>query len=235
MLIMPDYLEVANEWGFWIIGIVMVSIVVFQSIIFMKKAWFTGLEMGLRPEQLKSGLRSAVISSLGPSFAVLIGMVALIAIIGAPMAWMRLSVIGAVMYEGYAAECGAQVLGTSVGSEGYGVLEFANSLWVIALGSCGWLLITGLFTHKLDGLRSRIVGKRQDLLPVISIGAILGAFGFQVSKALVTIGRPSIAAIVAALTMVVMQIVADKLGKRWLKEWSLGVAMALGMFSAVLF
>ncbi len=229
-----EYLKVANETGMWIISIVIVSIVVFQALLFMKKAWSTGLEMGLRAEQMKSGIRSAVITSIGPSFAVLIGMVALVALIGAPLAWMRLSVIGAVMYESYAAECGAQAMGTTIGGAGYGLAGFANSLWVIALGACGWLLISGLFTHKLDDLRKRIVGDRQYLLPVISVGAILGAFGFQVSKALMTFGRPSIAAIAGALSMIAMHVFADRFGKRWLKEWSLGVAMVLGMFFAVI-
>ncbi len=230
-----EYLAIANDFGFWVIAVFMVMIVVFQSVLFMRKAWSTGLEMGLEAKQMKAGLRSAVITSLGPSFAVLIGMVALVALIGAPLAWMRLSVIGAVMYEGYAAECGAQVLGTTVGAGDYGLVGFANSLWVIALGSCGWLLIAGLFTHKLDDLRMRIVGDRQDLLSVVSVGAILGAFGFQVSKALVTLSRPAVAAVVGALVMVIMNLVAKHSGKRWLKEWSLGVAMVLGMFSAVFF
>lgn len=230
-----EYLEIANnDFGFWVIGVLMVSIVVFQSILFMKKAWVTGQEMGIEVDRLKSGLRSALITSIGPAFAVLIGMVALIVLIGAPLAWMRLSVIGAVMYEGYAAEMGAQALGTTVGGEGYGLLGFANSLWVISLGCCGWLLIAGLFTHKLDDLRIRVVGKRQDLMPVISVAAILGAFGFQVSKALVVLGRPTISAIAAMLTMVLIQLVATKTGKIWMKEWSMGIAMVSGMFFAVI-
>lgn len=228
-----DYLTVANSAGLWIISILMVSIVVFQSIVFMQKAFKGGRALGLSDTQLKSSVRSSIITSLGPSFAVLIGLVALMSFIGAPMAWMRLSVIGAVMYETLAAGYGAEAIGQA-GTANLGLLGLSSAMWVMCLGSIGWLIIAGLFTHKLEQVRIYIVRGKEALLPVVTIGAILGAFGYQVSKFVVKIGPGTTAVVVSGVAMVVFGLMAKNPRFNWLKEWSLGFAMVLGMFSAAL-
>jgi len=52
----------------------------------------------------------------------------------------------------------------------------------MALGTCGWLIVSALFTHKLETVRMKIVGGKEALLPVFTICAILGAFGYNVAK-----------------------------------------------------
>ncbi len=229
-----NYLDIANSSGMWIIAFIMVAIVVVQSVIFMKRAFNVGEQIGLSRQQLYSGLRAGIITSIGPSFAVLIGLISLMSLIGGPIAWMRLSVIGAVMYEGLAVNNGAQAMGVTVGGPGYGLVGLASSLWTICLGSIGWLIIVGLFTTKLESLRNYIVKGREDLLPVISVGAVLGAFGYQVSKFIVTIGPGSVAALVSGLCMILFYYSANKFNIGWLKEWSLGFSMVLGMFAAAM-
>ncbi len=229
------YLEMANSFGMWIIALIMVGIVIVQSVIFMTKAYKAGTSVGLSKKQMNSGLRAGIITSLGPSFAVLIGLVSLVSIIGGPMAWMRLSVIGAVMFEGLAVNCGAEALGTTVGAPDFGLVGLASAFWVMCLGSIGWLVITGLFTTKLESMRNYIVRGREQLLPVVSVAAVLGAFGYQVSKFLVKIGPGSIAALISGLSMVACYTIANKRQINWLKEWSLGLSMVVGMFSAALF
>lgn len=229
-----NYLDVANSLGFWIIALIMIAIVVFQSVVFMQKAFKGGRALGLSEKQLTSSVRSAIITSLGPSFAVLIGLVALMSIIGAPMAWMRLSVIGAVMFETLAAGYGAEAIGLKLGSSDLGLLGLSSTFWVMCLGSIGWLIITGLFTHKLEQLRTYVVRGKEALLPVVSIGAVLGAFAYQVSKFVVKIGPGSLAALVSGVAMVVFHLMAKNSKFAWLKEWSLGFAMVLGMLSAAM-
>lgn len=60
--------------------------------------------MGISTEQIKTGAKSAFFASLGPSVAIVISMVGILASIGVPVAWMRLSYIGSVMYELAAAD-----------------------------------------------------------------------------------------------------------------------------------
>lgn len=229
-----NYLEVANTLPFWIIAMVTVSLVLFQSIIFMKKAFKTGKEMGITQDQFNTTIRSSVITSFGPSFAVLIGLVALISLIGSPMAFMRLGVIGAVMFETLAVNAGAEAVGVMTNTPEFGLYAFTNVLWVMCVSSIGWLLITGLFTPKLESFRMKIVGGRNYLLPVLSTAAVLGAFGYQVSKFVVELGPGTMATLVSAITIVIVNLASDKLGIAFLKEWALGIAMVAGMFGAVL-
>jgi hypothetical protein len=228
------YLEVANSLPFWIIAAIMLSIVIFQSVIFMMKAFRTSKAIGMTDQQIKVALRSAIITSIGPSFAVLIGLVALISLIGSPMALMRLGVIGAVMFETLCVNAGAEAVGVVTNTPGFDLYAFSNVMWVMCLASIGWLLIAGLFTPKLEGFRTKLVGGRDYLLPVLSTGAVLGAFGYQVSKFIVDISPGTIAVIVSGAVMVGINILSDKIGAKWLKEWALGISMVLGMFSAAL-
>lgn len=230
-----NYLEVANSLPFWIIAVVMVSVVIFQSVIFMKKAFATGRKIGITEDQFKTTIRSAVITSFGPSFAVLIGLVALISLIGSPMAFMRLGVIGAVMFETLCVDAGAEAVGVVANTPQFDLYAFTNVMWVMCVASIGWLIIAGLFTPKLESFRMKIVGGKNYLLPVLSTGAVLGAFGYQVSKFVVTLGPGTIAVLVSGITIIIVNLLSDKLKIGFLKEWALGLAMIAGMFSAVLF
>ena len=51
---------------------------------------------------------------------------------------------------------------------------FANGVWAMILGSVGWIIVSGLFTHKIDGLRTRLAGGNQKALPIITAAATLG-------------------------------------------------------------
>lgn len=224
----------AGSVGFLIVCIPMVLVTLFQAIFFMKKAWKNGLDIGMPKEKLVRGLRSGTITAIAPSFAVLIALVGLIAIVGPALAWLRLSVIGAIMFEGLAADTALTQMGTAVGDAGYGVDAFACIVWVMAIASSGWLILTGLFTHKLEGIRTKVVAGREYLLPVVSVGACLGCFGYQTSKFVITLSRSTISALVSAAVMIVLTIIANKTKIGWIKEWSLGIAMVCGMFAAVI-
>ena len=115
----------------------------------MRKAYKTGKEMGLSDEQMQSAMRSGAISTVGPSLAVVVAMISLIVSLGAPFAWMRLSVVGSIPFELMAAETGAVAMGTSLGSSTYDVSAFATSVWTCTLGASGWLLICAFLQINL--------------------------------------------------------------------------------------
>ena len=152
-----SYLEIANSTGMWLVCSVIIFVVIFQAAVFMRKAYKTGKEMGLSDEQMQSAMRSGAISTVGPSLAVVVAMISLIVSLGAPFAWMRLSVVGSIPFELMAAETGAVAMGTSLGSSTYDVSAFATSVWTCTLGASGWLLICAFFTDKFDIVRRKAV------------------------------------------------------------------------------
>lgn len=229
-----NYLEVANKPAFWIIAIIMVAVVIIQAVIFMRKAFKTSRNIGITEEQIKTTIRASIITSIGPSFAILIGLVALISLIGSPMAYMRLGVIGAVMFETLCVDAGAEAVGVMANTPEFDLYAFSNVLWVMCVASIGWLLITAFLTPKLETVRAKLVGGKDYLLPILSTGAVLGAFGYQVSKFIVNVGPGTVAVLVSGFVMILINKISDKTGKKWLKEWALSFSMIAGMFSATL-
>lgn len=231
-----SYLTIANSFGMWVSCSFIILVVVFQAAIFMNKAYQTGLDMGLSKAQLIAAMRSGAICTIGPAIAIVVAMVSLIVSLGAPFAWMRLSVIGSVPFELMAAEAGAVAVGTTLGGVGYDLKAFANSVWTCTLGASGWIIVCAVFTDKFDYLRKRAVRGREELIPVLSVGAMIGAFAYFGAPYLAGRGLPStVSYLVGALVMVGLNILADKSKLNWLKEWTLGIAMVCGMFAALLF
>lgn len=225
---------IANSFGFWLACSPLVFILIFQTIIFMKKAWKQGVKIGLEKKRMKRGIRSSVISSIGPALSILITLVGLIAVVGSALAWMRLSVIGSIMFEGIAAENALSAMGTAVGDSAYTPDALAAIVFVMALSSGGWLLTSATFTPKLDKIRMKAVGGKEELLPIFTIGAVLGAFAFQASKYIVKVNKSTVAVIAGFISMVILNWLAQKLEKKFIKEWALGISMVVAMLTTTL-
>lgn len=114
-----NYLDYANSPLMWAAAALAVAVVVFQSILFMKRSMKAASESALTTDQVHKAIKSSVISSIGPSVVILVTMISLLVTMGAPVAWMRLSFIGSVNYEAMAAGFGAQAMGKTLQTNGY--------------------------------------------------------------------------------------------------------------------
>lgn len=228
------YLEAANSVGMWLAVLPMIAVMLFQAVLFMIKAYRTGYSMGLTKKKLQRGIRVGAVTAMGPSFSLLVGLAALITLIGAPMAWMRINSIGGVVFATLASNNGAEVMGVELGGPDYDLPALSSSIWVLCLGSLGWMASAAVFTHRMEAVRARIVQGREYMLPVLSIGGILGAFAFHVSKYLAEFGPATVAALTSGITMIIVIKISNSYKIGWLKEWALGVAMLTGMFTAAL-
>lgn len=231
---MGNYLDIANSPWMWISAIPVVLMAGFQGLIFIKKSLNAAKvkAVDLTKEQCTTAFRVGAISAIGPALSVFVVMVALIAVIGGPMSWLRLSIIGAAPTELTAATMGAEAMGVEFGGAEYDVTAFASSVWVMTLNGIGWLLFCGLFTHKLDGLQNRVAGGDTALMGVIASAAVLGTAGYLLSSHLLAGGPSFRAGIVSAIAMIVLEKFADNMPK--LKEFTLGIAMVIGMVAAVI-
>ena len=231
---MGSYLEIANSPWMWVAAIPVVVVTAIQGFIFAKKAINaskTGA-VNLTGEQCRKAFKVGAISAIGPAVSVFIVMIALIAVIGAPMAWLRLSIIGAAPTELTAATMGAKAMGVEFGSPEYNLTTFASSVWTMSLNGIGWLLFCGLFTHKLGGLQDKVAGGDKKLMGVISTAAVLGTAGYLLSGHVLAGGPRLIAGIVAAIAMAVLERASNNMPT--LKEYNLGIAMIIGMAAAVI-
>ena len=230
-----DYLKMANHPFMWIASALAVSIVIIQSVVFFKKSIVAAREVGIEKIQVKSAIKSSAISSIGPSIVILVGMISLLVSMGGPISWMRLSFIGSVNYELMAAGFGAEAMGAKLGA-GMNPMVFATSIWVMVLGSLGWLIFTLLFTDKMDKVNHLLSSGNEKLVPIISSCAMLGAFAYLASgnyitgEGTVTVTSPSaVATTVGCLVMMVLCKIAKDKNIQWIKEWALSISMFSGM------
>ena len=89
-----DYMKIANSPLLWLSCGLCVGLVFIQSGIFVKKSLSTSKTLGISNAQIKSAVKSSFTSSIGPSLAILAGMVSLLVAMGGPISWFRLSYIG---------------------------------------------------------------------------------------------------------------------------------------------
>ncbi|MBU5438742.1 DUF5058 family protein [Tissierella sp. MSJ-40] len=229
-----DYLQIANSIPMWIAAGLAISLVLFQAFIFAKKSYETGKEIGLTEVQMKSAMKSSFIMSLGPSLIILTGLLSLLVTVGGPMAWMRLSFIGSVMFELMAVGFGAEAVGVKMGIDPMTNIAFANAIWTMILGSVGWIIFATLTADKMDKVQTKFSKGDNGLIKIISIAAMLGSFGSLVSGHLLAMNKNTIAAIAGGLIMLILSPLADKKNIKWLKEWGMTIALFGGMILAVI-
>lgn len=228
-----EILKIANDLGIWIVAAPVVILTAIQALIYSKLARSTAIELGIPDEKCKTAFHTGLITAIGPSIAIFIVMVGMMSVVGGPLSWLRLSIIGAAPTELTAAKTGADALGVQFGGPDYDINALATSWWTMGINGCGWLIAVGLFTHKLEGIRIKMGGGDAKWLAVLSSAAMLGVFGYLNSGSIKAGGGSLISVIGGAIAMVALLKIAQKYPK--LKEYSLGIAMLFGMFVAVLF
>ncbi|PKM64748.1 MAG: hypothetical protein CVU96_01310 [Firmicutes bacterium HGW-Firmicutes-20] len=133
----------------YVIGAVMICFVLFQSLYFLKKAYDRGLEIGLSEHQLKEIIRSSAFFSVVPSVPILIGLITLIPIFGSVVIpWIRLSVLGSVSYESYAANAIRNAAG--VDSLFSDPIAFSTAVWTMTISIMAGLVTLILFYRKYE-------------------------------------------------------------------------------------
>ena len=113
-----------------------------QAVIFAKNAYGAGKKIGLTEEQMKKAIKSSAITSIGQSIVILSGMLSLLISVGGPMAWVRLSLIGSVMFESIAAGLGTAAVGVKLGVDPMTPVALTMAIWTMILRSIGWIIFS---------------------------------------------------------------------------------------------
>ncbi len=222
-----DYLSIANSLAMWICVVPAISLVVVQAGIFAKKAYGSGLAIGMTKKQLNSAIRSSALSSFGPSLAILSGLLALLGIAGGPVAWMRLSYIGNVMFESMAFNFGVTASGAS--SDAMTAQAFVNGVWVMITGSLGWIICSILFTDKMDKVQNKLSGGNPTIMGLIAGGAMIGGMASLSAQYVIQLNRNALACVCGAAIMAIIYLANSKKQIGWVREWALTIALLGGM------
>jgi hypothetical protein len=181
---------------------------------------------------MKEAARSSFFASLGPSIVIVSGMVSLLASVGGPLAWMRLAFIGSVMYELPAADRAATAAGCQLGTSNMTEAAFANAAWVMTAGCLGWILVSALFTDKMETLRDKVTGGNMDAVIALTAGGGVGGFGYMVAQRMMPFGATNAnmwSAIAGFIVMLFMNFYIQKTKAKWAQQFGMTIAMFAGM------
>lgn len=222
-------MNLASSNMVWMIALLVIGVVIFQAVIFFRIAKKVAPTVGLSSKDVTRAARTGFISSLGPSFGIAIVIISLISILGPPVTLMRIGIVGSAATETAAAQIGANAFGVELGGEGFNAQAFTTMVWTMCLGGMGWLLFTLFFTKSLGKTEKVIRKKNPKAMAVVSLAAMLGAFGYLLTEQMVNGVNYAGAAIISLAIMVIIMTIADRFNISWLREWSLGISMVCGM------
>lgn len=124
--------EIMNSWWMYLLGAILTIFVLGSSGFFIYRAFKDAKELNMDKKVLKKVIYNSAIFTILPSLSILIGIIAL-SNIGIPLPWMRLTVIGALHYEGTAVNAALDTFGvTSVtNSQVFVTIAFVMTLGII--------------------------------------------------------------------------------------------------------
>ena len=130
-------MKVANSWWMYMLGVIVVVFVLAGCIFFILRAFKDAKKKGMDQKKLKKVVINSAIFTILPSISILIGVVTLSGTLGVPLSWIRLSVIGALHYEGPAVK-------TALGA--FGVETVTNNEVFVTIA---WVMTLGILTGPL--------------------------------------------------------------------------------------
>ena len=234
--------KIMNSPGMWFMSSIIIIIIISLSFFYFRIGIKRANEIGISKDRYIPAIRSAAITSLGPSISPIIVLITVITIVGAPTAWMRLNEVGAARTELAMVTMSCGLLEIDPSSAEFGVEAFSYSIWGMALNDMGWFVVAFLMTHRMGNTVDFLYEKYdKKWINMLMMGATFGVTGYLLSNQIVSkflVADASfflrcqglIPAVVSAITMLTIYKFFGK--HQRLQELALGIAMLVGMFSA---
>lgn len=152
-----------SSLGLYLIAGAVILFVLVQSVFFLVKAWKQGKKLGLDKSKLRNAVTSSALFTVPSALSVLATVIALAPALGLVIPWVRLSVIGNLMYETTAAEAAMEAFGHQ-GGMAVPVTDpevYAGVAWVMTLGICFSLILLPFIAKPLHK-KFLAAGKKQE-------------------------------------------------------------------------
>lgn len=206
------------------------------SLVYLKKAYTRCIELGISKEDLKKVIKSSLVFSIVPSLSIVVGLFALIAVMGVVWSWWRLSVIGSLSYETMISSSVASAIGYANSAE---MLEMASGrdfgvvMILMSVGMLSGFLVLIPFGRKL----SKSVDKSDagnTWKHVLSGTFMLCLFAVYIPVLIFGDTVQMLVMLTGLVIAVGLGVLAKKPGLRWLNEFIMAFSMIGGMVSSLL-
>ncbi len=259
-----DNMDFKYSPALYLIAGALILFVLAQSVFFLVKAYKQGKALGLDKSKLRNAITSSALFTIPSALSILATIIALVPALGPVIPWVRLSVIGNLMYETTAAEAAMEAFGHE-GGMAVPVSDpevYAGVAWVMTLGICFSLVVLPFLAKPLhkkflaagkketsktettetvpaDAKKKRSLnGFINDFAtPAIFIG-LIGAF---IARAIIGAGKPEtfgdgagVLSIITLVVAVVVSIALEIIAKKLKLTWLEPFVMPIGMIIAMI-
>lgn len=237
---MKDYLSVANSPILYIGVAALLAVVTWQAVVYIRRALHRAEELNIPKEKLKGAMRTSALVSIVPSIAIVVALLTLAPVIGTPVSWGRLSIIGSLSYELMAANIGAEAAGAALGGADYTATAFLTSVTTMTIGSFAMLGITILGFKKYKDRLNRSLdkgGKKEDnpWARVLLAALIVSLYARFLSEPVARGGIMLITMLVSAVCAFLLGLLVKKVRSlKWMTDFVMSISMIAGMVAAVL-
>lgn len=229
-----------NHWLLYVIVGGILLLVLGQSVFFLVRAWKAGKECGISVKKMRKTVISSAIFTIAPAISILMGMITLTNMLGVPLPWLRLSVIGALTYEVPAAEAAAKASGVPEGTTAAVTGDqYINIAIVMTLGIVVSLILVPIFCKKIQSgvefLKNRDSKWGDIIITSLFMGMISAFTGLifnDVQSGLVG-WIPVFVMLVSALVMALIALVMKLTKWKWLTDYALPISMLSAMAASI--
>lgn len=229
-----SYLKTCNApWLYAIVAVILLCCLA-QNLIMMRKAWSHAQELGMQNAQIRKGLVNGIIVSIIPTIPVILVFMSLAALLGSPLPWLRLSVVGSATFESLAASIGVSSVGEELTVGGCTIAGWVAACWCMTIGGSSSLIWSILATRPISKLYGAAAKFNIRLVLVIGAGCLTGIMAYStVGFGLSAISDKGIVFISSFVIGALMVWLAKKFPKqRWINDFLMAVCMIGGMIVA---
>ncbi|MDD4781163.1 MAG: DUF5058 family protein [Tissierellia bacterium] len=229
-----EYLKIANSSTMWVLCALVLFAVIIQTIIFIKRGWTEALKLGVSNKTLRKTVTASITLSILPSLPILLVLFVMLPILGIPLPWLRLSIIGSASTELLEATMGIEALGETLGGN-ISKEAFAAAMWAMTIGGVSATLLTVIILKPISKVYEKFSKGSLLLLSIIGVCSMAGV----ISSLCTTYVQGSVKSLIVCFTScsiaVILAILANKndIFKK-ISDYSLTICLVFGMVIAIL-
>lgn len=218
----------------WIASGIIVLVIVIQALIYMRVAKKEATNLGISKDKQKEAQRSALVAAIGPTIALSVMLITLMASFGGPTAWMRMNDVGSGRTELAIASMVGDMVSGEAGTAAAELESLSYAVWAQGIDVAGWLLGAMLMITMGNTMTKKLNEKfNPKWIKMLMGGCLVSLFSYLLINQVY--GKPSpycVAAIGGGVAMLVLNKVFSK-NKR-LQELGLGISIIVGAVVAAL-
>ena len=256
-----NYLSQVNATSLYLMVGCIIGFVLLMCLFFLVRSYKAGIAIGMDKKILQKTIRNSAVFTILPSVGILVGVIALSGALGAPLSWMRLSVVGALQYELNVADIAAKAIGLSgLNVSEMSVGAFTTVSLVMTVGILGGgiccIFFLGRYLRKLGGKKksadtpaadtpaadtpAAAPKKGSNIGNIAMVAMFIGLCTAYISSYIGAFANdasnflPLLTAAVAALVMFIFTLLSKKPRFKWVENFDVALSMLIAMAAAVI-